>query len=61
MTKRERDIFELVAIYKADMEQISNEMQSAENYIDLAELYDRSAVIIRKLHTDMEKLENGKS
>ena len=60
MTEKENAIFELVAIYKARMEQIANEMQSVENYIDLAELYERSAVIIRKLHTDTEKLTDGK-
>ena len=60
MTKNERAIFERVAIYKADMEIISNEMQSVDNYIALAKLYDKSAVIIRKLRMDMEELKNGK-
>jgi len=56
---KERVQFELMAIYRSDMEKISNEMQSVENYSELACLYDNSAKLIRQLENDLKDLEDG--
>ncbi len=59
MKSNERATFELMAIYRADQEAISKEMAEAEEYIALADLYEKSAELIRKLDKDIKGLEDG--
>jgi len=55
----ERATFELMAIYRADQEAISKEMAEAEEYIALADLYEKSAELIRQLDKNIKGLEDG--
>jgi len=59
MTPKERATFELMAIYRADQEAISKEMSEAEEYIALADLYEKSAELIRQLDKNIKGLEDG--
>ncbi len=59
MKSNERATFELMAIYRADQEAISKEMAEAEEYIALADLYEKSAELIRQLDKDIKGLEDG--
>ena len=57
---KERVQEKLMAVYKFDMEKIANDMQSVENYSDLADLYEKSATIIRDLEKELKALEDGR-
>ena len=59
MVSKERATFELMAIYRADQEAISKEMSEAEEYIALADLYEKSAELIRQLDKNIKGLEDG--
>ena len=59
MVSKERATFELMAIYRADQEAISKEMAEAEEYIALADLYEKSAELIRQLDKNIKGLEDG--
>ena len=59
MKSNERATFELMAIYRADQEAISKKMAEAEEYITLADLYEKSAELIRKLDKEIKGLEDG--
>ena len=48
-----------MAVYQFDMTKISKEMNDAQDYTLLAELYEESAKLIRQLDKDVKGLEDG--
>jgi len=60
LKSNERDIEILMAVYQFDMNKISKEMNEAQDYTLLADLYDKSSQLIRQLDKAVKELEDAK-
>ena len=49
-----------MAVYQFDMNKISKEMNEAQDYTLLADLYDKSSQLIRQLDKAVKELEDAK-
>ena len=48
-----------MAVYQFDMNKISKEMNEAQDYTLLADLYEKSSKLIRQLDENIKGLEDG--